>query len=63
LFFAEKVANVQWSTSDTPAPTFTQVLPGACFQQFRPLKTDDVVNTIRRLPDKSLSADQFQHQY
>jgi len=33
------------------------VPPGVCFQHFRPLTTDDVVNAIRRLPDKSSSAD------
>ena len=56
-FFAEKVAKVRSSTADAPAPTFTQVPPGVCFQQFRPLTTNDVINAIRRLPDKSSSAD------
>jgi len=56
-FFAEKVAKVRSSTADAPAPTFTQVPPGVCFQQFRPLTTNDVISAIRRLPDKSSSAD------
>jgi len=33
------------------------VPPGVCVQQFPPLTTDDVINAIRRLPDKSSSAD------
>jgi len=33
------------------------VSPGVCFQHFRPLTTDDVINAIRRLSGKSSSAD------
>ena len=53
--FADKVAKVRSSTDD--APTFTQVPPGVCFQQFRLLSTDGVISAIRRLPDKSSPAD------
>ena len=56
-FFADKVAKVRSSTANAPAPTFTQVPPGVCFQHFRPLTTDDVINAIRRLPDQSSSPD------
>ena len=56
-FFAEKVAKVRSSTADAPAPTFTRAPPGVSFRQFRPLTTDDVTSAIRRLPDKTSSAD------
>ena len=31
--------------------------PGVSFRQFRPLTTDDVISSIRRLPDKTSAAD------
>ena len=56
-FFAEKVAKVRSSTADAPAPTFTRAPPGVSLGQFQPLSTDDVIDAVRRLPDKSSAAD------
>ena len=56
-FFAEKVAKVRSSTADAPAATFTHAPSGVSFRQFRPLTTDDVIDAVRRLPDKSSAAD------
>jgi hypothetical protein len=33
------------------------VRPGASFRSFSPLTNDDVINAVRRLPDKSSAAD------
>ena len=33
------------------------MLPGVCFQHFRLLTTDDVINAMRRLPHESSSVD------
>jgi len=57
-FFSEKVATkVRSSTADAPAPTFTRAPPGVSLGQFLPLTTDDVIDAVRRLPDKSSAAD------
>ena len=56
-FFAEKVAKVRSITADAPAPTFTHAASGVSLGQFRPLPTDDVINSVLRLPDKSSAAD------
>ena len=56
-FFAEKVAKVRSSTSDSPLPTFSRVRSGVALRSFSPLATDDVINAVRRLPDKSSAAD------
>jgi len=56
-FFADKVARVRATTSDAPPPTFSRVRPGTSFCSFSPLTTDDVMDAIRRLPDKQSAAD------
>jgi len=48
-FFTDKVANVRQNTSGAPSPTFSHVRSGVSF--------DDVINAVRRLPDKSSAAD------
>ena len=55
-FIAEKVAKVRSSTADAPTPTFTRAPPGVSFRQFQHLTTD-IINAVRRLPDKSSAAD------
>jgi len=57
LLFADKVARVRATTSDAPPPTFSRVRPGTSFCSFSPLTTDDVMDAIRRLPDKQSAAD------
>jgi hypothetical protein len=56
-FFTEKVAKVRQRTIDVTRPVFSHVQPGVSFQQFSSLTTDDVINAVRRLPDKSSAAD------
>jgi hypothetical protein len=56
-FFTEKVAKVRQRTSDAMPPVFSHLQPGVSFQQFLSLTTDDVINAVRRLPDKSSAAD------
>jgi len=58
-FFAEKVAKVRLLTSEAPPPTFSRVWTDASFPAFSPLTTDDVINAIKRLADKSSAADLF----
>jgi len=58
-FFADKVARVRATTSDAPPPTFSRVRPGTSFCSFSLLTTDDVIDAIRRLPDKQSAADRF----
>jgi len=55
-YFEEKVAKVRSGTSDAPQPTFRQGRPDVCLHRFLPLTTDDVINGIRRLPDKHSAA-------
>ena len=45
------------NTSDSPLPTFSRVRSGVALRSFSPLATDDVINAVRRLPDKSSAAD------
>jgi hypothetical protein len=56
-FFADKVANVRSSTSDTPLPAFSRVRDGVSFRTFSKLTINDVLNAVRLLPDKSSAAD------
>ena len=53
-FFVYKVAKVRSSTSDTPPPVYSSLQSGVSFRQFSPLTIDDVVDAVRRLPDKSI---------
>ena len=56
-FFVDKVAKVRSSTSDAPPPVYSSLQSGVSFRQFSPLTIDDVVDAVRRLPDKSSAAD------
>jgi hypothetical protein len=56
-FFSEKVTKIRQRTSDAAPPVFSHVRSGASLQQFSSLTTDDVINAVRRLPDKSSAAD------
>jgi len=56
-FFAEKVASVRLNTSDAPPASYNHVRPGASLQCFSSLTTDDVIDVVRRLPDKFSAAD------
>jgi len=38
-------------------PAFTRAPPGVSFRQFQSLTTDNVINAVQRLPDKSSAAD------
>jgi len=55
--FANKVANVRQNTSGVPSPTFSRVQKLAYRLMRSRLTTDDVINAVRRLPDKSSAAD------
>ena len=56
-YFEEKVAKVRSGTIDAPPPTFRQGRPDVSLHRFVLLTTDDVINGIRRLPDKHSAAD------
>jgi hypothetical protein len=56
-FFTEKVAKVRKRTSDATPPVFSHVRSGVSLRQFSSLTTDDVINAVRRLPDKSSATD------
>jgi hypothetical protein len=51
------IAKVRQRTSDATPPVFSHVQSGVSFRQFSSLTTDDVINAVRRLPDKSSAAD------
>ena len=51
-FFAEKVDKVRRSTQDAPAPVFSEVKFGT-EATFETLTADEVINAVRRLPDKT----------
>jgi hypothetical protein len=52
-----KVDQVRRSTQDAPAPVFSDVKSGAEFSTFETVTADDVINAVRRLPDKTSAAD------
>jgi len=56
-FFIEKVAKVRDNTSSASPPTFSHLKPGSSFNAFSPVSTDDFINAIWKLPDKSSAAD------
>ena len=56
-FFADKVAKVRLSTDSAPPPTFNRVRAGVSLDAFKALHISDVMDAIRRLPDKSSDAD------
>jgi hypothetical protein len=56
-FFVDKVAKVRDATNDAPLPEFTARRPNAALRGFCRISADDVINAVRRLPDKSSVAD------
>jgi len=48
---------VQSSTGGYPPPIFRRARSDVAFRAFSPLATDDVINAVRRLPDKFSAAD------
>jgi len=56
-FFADKVAKVRSSTSNSPPPTFVPRQTDASFQEFSRISVDDVITAVRQLPDKCSAAD------
>jgi len=49
--------NVRSSISGAVPPTYSCIRPGVSFAAFSSLGVDDVINTVRQLPDKSSAAD------
>jgi hypothetical protein len=56
-FFVDKVTKVRDATNDAPLPEFTARRPNAALRGFCRISADDVINAVRRLPDKSSVAD------
>jgi hypothetical protein len=56
-FFVDKVTKVRDATNDAPLPEFTARRPNAALRGFFRISADDVINAVRRLPDKSSAAD------
>jgi hypothetical protein len=52
-FFDGNVAAVRSSTADAPSPTFTET--DSVFNKLQPIKVDEVILVIHRLPDKQCS--------
>ena len=55
-FFDEKVAGVRASTSSAPPPTFTGAPPGCSLHRLL-LTDDDIIMTVRQLPNKHCLSD------
>jgi len=56
-FFDEKTAGVRKSTADAPPLHFLSAPPECDFSTFHTLTVDDVIATIRKLPDKQCAND------
>jgi hypothetical protein len=54
-FFDDKVETVRASTADAPAPTFSMI--AASLSVFQPVSFIDVIDAIRRLPEKCCASD------
>jgi len=57
IFFANKVKQIQSTTSGAPLPTYRPVAPGVSFAEFTTLSSEEVAAAITRLPDKSSAVD------
>ena len=57
IFLPRRSPRCGRAPSDSPLPTFSRVRSGVALRSFSPLATDDVINAVRRLPDKSSAAD------
>ena len=53
VFFDDKVAGVPSATADAPPPSFSTISADISFFQFQPVTIDEVIATLRALPDKS----------
>ena len=53
IFFADKVKQIQATTSGAPLPTFRPVAPDVSFAEFATMSSEEVAAAITRLPDKS----------
>ena len=58
-FFNDKVANVRASTDGADLPTFTPVPVGCELRFFIPVSPADVVELVKKLPDKQCASDPF----
>ncbi len=56
-FFDDKVAGVRASTAGADSPTFTPVPVGCELRLFTPIAPADVVELVRKLPDKQCTSD------
>jgi len=56
-YFDDTVAGVRAATAGADPPPFTQCPVGSSFITFRPVTTDDVLELVRTLPDKSCLSD------
>ena len=56
-FFDDKVAGVRASTAGDDLPTFTPVPNGCELRLFTPISSADVVELVKKLPDKQCTSD------
>ena len=56
-FFDDKVAGVRASTAGADSPTFTTVPVGCELRLFTPVSSADVVELVKKLPDKQCTSD------
>jgi len=56
-FFDDKVAGVRASTDGADSPTFTTVPVGCKLRLFTPVSSADVVELVKKLPDKQCTSD------
>ena len=57
-FFNEKVANIRMTTDNSAPPVYSSLQAnGAQFSDFNQVTVDEVINSIRHLPDKFSAAD------
>jgi len=56
-FFVERGAKMQSSTSGSPPPIFRRAPSDVALRAFSPLATNDVINAVRRFPEKLSAAD------
>ena len=56
-FFSDKVAKIRAATDGAPSPSFSSVRSGVLLRTFTSVSADDVIDALRRLPDKCSAAD------
>ena len=57
LFFDQKVQTIRSSTAAAPAPSFSECPVDDRLVTFGPITVTDVIEAIRRLPDKQCASD------